>query len=203
MKQPISFLFAAILSVCIAAAATGCSTTPSTSEQRTKDDFSANANGTEEHITNDNSSSKAVSDSVSIQSIQKSRYKMSLTHAKMYDEVVSSKYYTNKPKDGKKYLGLFFTVENVSNKEQFMDGYYFSAFEDGNKTHIPNFFGNIERYSFFSGETVAPGQQIKGFMVYEVDPNWKEFRLTYHYTGYGIDIDEDTYDFLLTPQDLS
>ena len=57
-------------------------------------------------------------------------WKIKLESAKMYDEI-SGEYCKDVPADGKKYLVLFFEVENVSNKDDYFNYLYLESYLDG------------------------------------------------------------------------
>ena len=200
----------AVLTVCMAVAATGCSiisyfnstekeigTLAQQSEQETSSE--ANKVGTlaQQSTQNTTAETKAATSIKPGYYIKNSKFKMSFVKAKQYNEISGGEYLTNTPKIGKKYLVLFFEVENVSEEKQFVNSFYFNAYEDGYDISPSFLIDDIEGYSTLSGD-LAAGKKTKGYIVYEVDPNWKEFEVTYQQLG-----DKETYDFALTPQDLS
>ena len=129
--------------------------------------------------------------------IQNEKLKFSFVKAKQYNEIANNKYYTNKPDNGKKYLVLFFDVENDSPKNLFVNSFYFKAYEDDYSISESYIMGDIDGYSMLSGE-IAPGKKTKGYLSYEVDPGWKSFEVKYQEFG-----DSGSLDFIVTPSELS
>lgn len=129
--------------------------------------------------------------------VKQGNYKFTFEKAKQYDELVQSEFYTDKPDDGKKYLVLFFEVENVSDEDQHINQFNFDAYEDDYGIDISFILSNPEGYSVLSGD-LKPGKKMKGYAAYEVNANWKKLEVTYQRTG-----DDVKYDFVVTPDDLS
>ncbi|MGN1432919.1 MAG: DUF4352 domain-containing protein [Ruminococcus sp.] len=131
--------------------------------------------------------------------IEKGNLKISLESAKQYDEIQQSEYYTAKPEDGKKYLVLFFEVENISSEEQYINMFYCKAYIDDYDIDQTTLLANSEGYDMLGGD-LAAGKKLKGYVCYEVDPDWQ--KLEFEYKD-GITSDSETYDFIVTPDDLS
>ena len=60
-------------------------------------------------------------------------------------------------------------------------------------------FSDVEGYEDLSGD-LAPGKKLKGYVCYEVNPDWQKFEFSY---TDGIVSSDPTYEFVVTPDDLS
>lgn len=132
--------------------------------------------------------------------IQNSKFKISFEKAKQYDEISTGKYHPNTPDNGKKYLVLFFEIENVSEEDQYLFSFGFKGFEDGYEAKEAYLLDEIEGYPSldnYSG-ALSKGKKRKVYLAYEVNPDWKQFEVTYQEMG-----DPESYDFIVTPEDLS
>ena len=124
--------------------------------------------------------------------------KFSFEKASQYDEIGEG-YFVDKPEDGKKYLVLFFEVENISNEEQHVNMFYYDAYVDDYTIDETYIFSDVEGYEDLSGD-LAPGKKLKGYVCYEVNPDWQKFEFSY---TDGIVSSDPTYEFVVTPDDLS
>lgn len=133
--------------------------------------------------------------------IEKGNLKISLESAKQYDEIKNGDddIFTAEPKDGKKYLVLFFEAENISSEDQYINTFYHNAYLDDYDIDQTMLIVEPEGYSMFSGD-LAAGKKLKGYVAYEVDPDWKKLEFTY---TDGISSSSDTYEFVVTPDDLT
>ncbi len=104
-------------------------------------------------------------------------WKIKLESAKMYDEI-SGKYYNDVPAEGKKYLVLFFEVENVSNKDDYFNYLFLESYLDGYSTDSVITLNEPEGYGRLAGD-VAAGKKMKGCLKYEVSPSWSELEVSY------------------------
>ena len=104
-------------------------------------------------------------------------WKITLESAKMYDEI-RGEYYNDVPADGKKYLVLFFEVENVSNKDDYFNYLYLESYLDGYSTNFVMTMNAPEGYGELAGD-VAAGKKMKGCLKYEVSPSWSELEVSY------------------------
>ncbi len=104
-------------------------------------------------------------------------WKIKLESAKMYDEI-SGEYYNDVPADGKKYLVLFFEVENVSNKDDHFNYFFLESYLDGYSTSSVITLNEPEGYGELAGD-VAAGKKMKGCLKYEVSPSWSELEVSY------------------------
>ncbi len=165
-----------------------------TSGNEIKDFFSGNKSSTA--VKNDSESKIAgVGETVS-----SDNWKVTLRFAKQYKEIKSDDgLYTDKPSEGKVYLVLFFEAENISDKEDYFNPLYFSAYTNEYSSDMkllinkPNGEENL-------GGNVAPGKKTKGYLAYEVKPSWTDFEITYRE---GITDNADKLSFKLNPGNLS
>lgn len=104
-------------------------------------------------------------------------WKIKLESVKMYDEI-SGEYYKDVPADGKKYLVLFFEVENVSNKDDYFNYLFLESYLDGYSTSSVITLNEPEGYGELAGD-VAAGKKMKGCLKYEVSPSWSELEVSY------------------------
>lgn len=104
-------------------------------------------------------------------------WKIKLESVKMYDEI-SGEYYNDVPADGKKYLVLFFEVENVSNKDDYFNYLFLESYLDGYSTSPVITVNDSEGYGGLAGD-VAAGKKMKGCLKYEVSPSWSELEVSY------------------------
>ncbi len=165
-----------------------------TSGNEIKDFFSGNKSSTA--VKNDSESKIAgVGETVS-----SDNWKVTLRFTKQYKEIKSDDgLYTDKPSEGKVYLVLFFEAENISDKEDYFNPLYFSAYTNEYSSDMkllinkPNGEENL-------GGNVAPGKKTKGYLAYEVKPSWTDFEITYRE---GITDNADKLSFKLNPGNLS
>ncbi len=130
--------------------------------------------------------------------VEHDNLKFSFEKAIQYDKIESD-YYTAEPEDGKKYLVLFFEVENISDEDQYINIFYSKAYLDDYDIDQTSLLVEPEGYSMLSGD-LAPGKKQKGYICYEVNPDWKKLEMTYRDGALNT---SPTYDFVVTPDNLS
>ncbi len=136
------------------------------------------------------------------ESVQNSNLKISLTSAKLYDSIdVGEEDYSIEitPDDGKKYLILFFEAENISDEDQYINIFYYDSYLDDTAVDSETLLTDVEGYSMFTGD-IASGKKLKGYVAYQVDPDWEKLEFTY---TDGISSDSDKYNFIVTPADFA
>ena len=132
--------------------------------------------------------------------VEHDNLKFSFESAKQYDEIKGdNKYILSKPADGKKFLVLFFEVENISNEEQYVNPLYIKAYVDDCEIGRKMLLAKPDGYSDLSGE-LKPRKKLKGYLAFEVDPDWKTLEVTYTDGAFS---DNPTYNFEVTPDKLS
>lgn len=132
--------------------------------------------------------------------IEKGNYKFSFVDAKQYDEIKDpeNEFLDATPSEGKKYLVLFFEVENISSEKQNVNLFYYKAYLDDYDIDQETILVKPEGYEMLSGD-LAPGKKLKGYVCYEVDPDWKKLEFTY---TDGILDSDTTYDFVVTSDEV-
>ena len=73
---------------------------------------------------------------------------------------------------------MFFEVENVSNEDNHFNMFYYESYIDGYSADTEFLMNKPENYDMLSGD-VASGKKMKGYVAYEVSPNWKEIEFSY------------------------
>lgn len=130
--------------------------------------------------------------------IEQGNLKISLLKAVQYDKI-ESELFDAEPDAGKKYLVLFMEAENISDEDQYINMFYTQAYVDDYEVEQDALIVEPEGYGMFSGD-LAPGKKLKGYLCYQVDPDWQKLEVTY---TDGIIGDNPSYDFVVTPDDLS
>lgn len=112
--------------------------------------------------------------------VQSETLKITLTDAKVYDEIVDkdNEYLKNTPKDGKKFLVLFLEAENLSKDDAYINILYYDAYADDKSVDATTLYTTPEGESAFTGN-VASGKRLSGYVAYEVNKDWKDFEFTY------------------------
>lgn len=110
--------------------------------------------------------------------VQSDTLKITLTGAKVYDEIVQNEYLKATPADGKKYLVLFLEAENLSDKDQYVNMFYYDAYADSKSIKAETLLAKPEDEDMFAGD-LAFGKKLSGYVAYEVSKDWKEFEFTY------------------------
>lgn len=133
--------------------------------------------------------------------IEKGNLKISLEFAKQYDEIKNGDddLFAVEPEDGKTFLVLFLEAENISSEDQYINIFYNDAYLDDYSIEPKTLLAEPEGYSMFAGD-LAVGKKLKGYVAYEVKLDWQKLEFTY---TDGISSSDDTYEFVVTPDDLS
>lgn len=130
--------------------------------------------------------------------IEQGNLKISLLKAVQYDKIESD-FFDAEPDDGKKYLVLFMEAENISDEDQHINIFYSEAYLDDYEIDQETLLVKPDDYDMFSGD-LKPGKKLKGYLCYQVDPDWGKLEMTY---TDGMFNNTFTYDFIVTPEDLS
>lgn len=105
-------------------------------------------------------------------------WRISLLDAKQYDSI-DDKYYSEKPEvEGNKFVVLFFEVENISNEDDYFNMYYIESYIDDYSADTEFLMNKPENYESLSGD-VASGKKLKGYVAYEVSPDWSKIEFSY------------------------
>lgn len=133
--------------------------------------------------------------------VQSDSWKISFLDAKQYESLSDeNSLITDTPTDGKVYLILYFEGENVSGKDDHLNMFYWEAYEDGYSTDMKIILNKPDGYDQFAGD-VGNGKKIKGYLAYEVSPDWKEFEISYK-DGLSVE-NKNKITFSVTPDKLS
>ena len=130
--------------------------------------------------------------------LQKDTYKFTFERASLYDQIGDDEYFNDKPEEGKKFLVCFFEVENVSAEDSYVNSLYIKAYLDDYAINESVIFNEVDAYKSLGGD-LQPGKKLKGYLCYEVNPDWKQ--LEFSYTD-GV-FDGQVYSFVVTPDDIS
>ena len=105
-------------------------------------------------------------------------WKISLLKAKEYNSI-DDEFYSDKPEiDGNKFVVLFFEVENISANDEHFNMFYFESYIDDYSADTKFLINEPENYKSLSGD-VASGKKLKGYVAYEVSPDWSEIEFSY------------------------
>ena len=80
--------------------------------------------------------------------------------------------------DGKVYLVLELTAENISDEKQTISSYLFHASVDNYSVDETLLLSDPDGLKYLSG-TAMPGKKLKGYLAYEIDENWKNCEIAY------------------------
>ena len=112
------------------------------------------------------------------------KWKITFQSAKQFDKIQGeSEYLVDEPAEGKVFLLLFFEVENISSEDDYFNYLYFKNYVDGYSTDLKIIINDVDDYKALAGD-VATGKKLKGYLAFEVSPEWKEFETSYQeFTG--------------------
>ena len=133
--------------------------------------------------------------------VQGENFKITLTDAKLYDEIKSpdSEYLNEKPDDGNQYLVLFLEVENITAESQNINMFYYDSYLDDSNIDTELLLVNPDGFSMFSDD-VAAGKRLKGYVAYQVPSNdWSKLEFTYKD---GLASDSEEYNFVVNSDDV-
>ena len=129
--------------------------------------------------------------------VQGEKWKISLLSAKIYDQIGDG-LLIDKPAEGKKFLILFFEVQNISNEDDYFNRLYVESYVNGCNQREKLLFNDVDGYGALTGD-VAAGKKLKGFLAWEIGSDFEELELSYND---GIII-KDKYKFLVKPENIS
>lgn len=108
------------------------------------------------------------------------RHSIKILGLKEYNELKEEKY-TDKPSKGKKYLVVFLSIQNNSLDEDYINANYIHGKVDNKKIEHTFLVNSPRNYSTVF-KHIPSGQNIEGFIVWEVPKNWK--KLVFYYDGW-------------------
>lgn len=196
MKKILVLMLAAVM----AASAVGCVITDPDDTSTTISDVPASAqeNQQEESSVPSEESSETPQTATVGQSVEGPDWKISLLSAKTYDKITDGMLETT-PDEGKVYLVCFFEVENVSDEDNYFNYFYVESYVDGYNEDISVLLSEVDGNSILSGD-VAAGKKLKGYLAWQVDPDWEELEVSYKsdvWTG------DKAATFVVTPDQVS
>lgn len=196
MKKILVLMLAAVM----AASAVGCVVTDPDDTSTTISDVPASTQESqqEESSTPSEESSEAPQTATVGQSVEGPDWKISLLSAKTYDKITDGMLETT-PDEGKVYLVCFFEVENVSDEDNYFNYFYVESYVDGYNEDISVLLSEVDGNSILSGD-VAAGKKLKGYLAWQVDPDWEELEVSYKsdvWTG------DKAATFVVTPDQVS
>lgn len=90
----------------------------------------------------------------------------------------SNEFLTDTADDGKVFLVLELTVENISDEKQNISSYYFHTSVDDFSVDESLIVSDPDGLKYLSGTAMA-GKKVKGYLAYEIDENWKKCEVAY------------------------
>lgn len=132
------------------------------------------------------------------ETVEGSKWKISLTSAKTYEKIEGA-FRTEEPAEGKIYLVCFFDVENVSDEDDYFNHLNFESYVDGYNQSKEVLMADIGDMSTLTGD-VAAGKKLKGYLAWEVSPDWEELEVSYKDDYFSGKKDAT---FVVTPDQLS
>lgn len=130
------------------------------------------------------------------ESIQDETWKITLNSAKIYDQI-GDEYFANKPDEGKQFLVAFLEVENISSEDDYFNYLSIESYIDGYSDSINMLLTDVDGVGALVGD-VAAGKKLKGYLAYQVSPEWKEVEFSYK----GDFLSNDKLTFVITPEDI-
>ena len=193
----------AAMSVILAISLTGCfSNYVQNSSTIVSDIPESSQESQQEQVSSADSSSEESKEESTVakvgQSVEGPDWKISLLSAKTYEKV-GDEYFEQTPADGKVYLICFFEVENVSDEDNYFNYFNIESYVDGYNESMSILMSDVEDVSILTGD-VAAGKKLKGYLAWEVDPEWKELEISYKsnlWTG------EKAATFVVTPDQVT
>ncbi len=127
------------------------------------------------------------------------KWSISLQSAKLFDEIKTNAYLSDKPAEGKQFLVLFFEVENVSAEDDYFNYLLFDSYVDGYSQSLKLLLSKPDDTDALTGD-VAAGKKLKGYLAWEVSKDWKELETSYRDDVWSA---EKTATFKVTPADIT
>lgn len=110
-------------------------------------------------------------------SVQGKNFKITLTSAKLYDEIKEGEL-SSISAPGTKYLVLFLDAKNISPEGKYISMNYYDSYVDGKRIEFDLFLAKPEGYNMFNGD-VESGKTLSGCVICRVPENWKKLEFTY------------------------
>lgn len=104
------------------------------------------------------------------------------------------------PEEGKQYLIVFMEAKNISNEDDYFNNLYFTSYVDDYNTTHTVLLTDVDGCKTMTGD-VAAGKKLKGYVAWEVSPDWQELEVSYNDSLFANSDGKLT--FVITPDDLS
>ena len=104
------------------------------------------------------------------------KWKMTYLDCKTYKEINE---YT-KAAEGKEFVIVAFDVENISTEGQNFSFFWLGSYFDDYKTPVSILGEQIDGATMLGANTIEAGKKIKGYLAYEVEPEWKKIDIIYN-----------------------
>lgn len=104
------------------------------------------------------------------------KWKMTFLNCKSYKEI--DKYTI--AADGKEFVIASFELENISTEKQTFSFLFLSTYFDDYKTPLRVLGQQIDGATLLAATEIEPGKKIKGYLAYEVEPNWSKIDIIYN-----------------------
>lgn len=104
------------------------------------------------------------------------KWKMTFLGCKSYNEI--DKYTT--AADGKEFVIATFELENISTEKQTFSFLCLATYFDDYKTPLTVLGQQIDGATLLAATEIEAGKKIKGYLAYEVEPNWNKIDIIYN-----------------------
>ena len=94
--------------------------------------------------------------------------------------------YSSDAEEGKTFVIVCFTLENIKDTEDVFNMFYLDAYEDGFQIDFTYLLGDVGDYTMI-GDTLQPGRSSRNFLAYEVAEDFQNLEILYSpFTGEDI-----------------
>lgn len=94
--------------------------------------------------------------------------------------------YSSDAEEGKTFVIVCFTLENIKDTEDVFNMFYLDAYEDGFQIDFTYLLGDVGDYTMI-GDTLQPGRFARNFLAYEVAEDFQNLEISYSpFTGEDI-----------------
>ena len=190
MKKVLALLLAAVM-----IAAAGCSNGEESSAQESsvageaskdetsKAEESQKEESAEEEVSTAEESqaqeeSQASSDSLAVGDVLKNSTWSWTIDDIMITDTVESGVMKSTADDGKVFVIVLFTAENLSSADEMLNMFYLDAYADGFQTETTYLLVDVGDYSMI-GATVQPGMKTRAYISFSVPEDFQEISITY------------------------
>ena len=104
------------------------------------------------------------------------KWKMTFIDCNTYKQISNF----TKAADGKEFVVATFELENITSEKQTFSVLYLSTYFDDYKTPLAVFGEQVEGATLLGATELDPGKKIRGYLSYEVSPNWNKIDIIYN-----------------------